>query len=236
MMLQRYDRSMFCEPVRLNLGAGIQQAPRWINYDRSRTAYLARSRVARRSACLANALGLTSTRELLPWPPDTRVHDLTNGIPHTAESVDAIYSSHMLEHIDPASAELILRECHRVLKPGGVLRIVVPDLESAARAYVEGDRGYFPSHETAIADAFIDTLYLRPAPKGGRLERTIRAVLRTDDGGHKWMYDAESLILRVRRAGFTDVERVAAGSGRDPETAKLDSRSTQHVHLEAFKS
>ncbi len=235
-MLQRYDRVMSAKPVRLNLGAGIQQAPGWINYDRSRTAYLARSPVARRLVRLANALGLISTRELLPWPPDTRVHDLARGIPHPSESVDAIYSSHMLEHIVPASAELIIRECYRVLKPGGVLRIVVPDLEASVRAYVERDRAYFPSRETAIADAFIDTLYLRPAPKGGRLERTIRAVLRTDDGGHKWMYDAESLILRVQRAGFTDIERVAAGSGRDPETAKLDSRSPQHIHLEAFKS
>jgi SAM-dependent methyltransferase len=227
---------MPAQPLRLNLGSGLQQAPGWVNYDRSRAVYLARSRVLRKTVRVANRLGLTSKRELLPWPPDTRVYDLTKGIPHPPESVDAIYSSHMLEHVDPTTAEFIIRECHRVLKTGGVLRIVVPDLKAAASAYITGDRDYFPSRHVAIGDAFVETLYLHPERTGNRFERAVRVVLRTDDGGHKWMYDSESLILRVRRAGFSDVERVAAGSGRDAEAAKLDSRSPQHIHLEAFKS
>ncbi len=221
--------------LRVNLGAGLQQREGWISYDRSRAVYFARSRFLKRVVRLAHSLRLTSKQQPLPWPPDTRVHDLTSGIPHASGSVDAIYSSHMLEHVEPKDAQFILRECHRVLKPGGVLRVVVP-LKAAARAYTEGDRGYFPSEAPTIGDAFVETLYLRRASQGNLLERAVRRGLRTDDDGHKWMYDAESLTLRVHQAGFRDVERVNAGVGRDSETAQLDSRSPQHVHLEAFKT
>src|SRR5690606_18378616 len=72
------------------------------------------------------------------------VHDLSKGIPYEDNSVDAVYHSHTLEHIDrnlddPANGPglLFTKECRRVLKPGGVLRIVVPDLERRCLAYVE---------------------------------------------------------------------------------------------------
>ena len=46
--------------------------------------------------------------------------DLTKRLPFDDGSVDAVYSSHLFEHIYYSDAEAILQECHRVLKPGGV--------------------------------------------------------------------------------------------------------------------
>jgi predicted SAM-dependent methyltransferase len=53
-------------------------------------------------------------------------------------SVDLIYACHILEHFNRNSRLRVLREWHRVLKPGGILRIAVPDFEMCARLYLEG--------------------------------------------------------------------------------------------------
>ncbi|MGA7953143.1 MAG: methyltransferase domain-containing protein [Gloeobacterales cyanobacterium] len=63
-------------------------------------------------------------------------HDLTQGIPFPDASFDVVYHSHLLEHIPKTEAEPFLKECRRVLRPQGVFRIVVPDLEQIAKTYL----------------------------------------------------------------------------------------------------
>ncbi|MDJ0507812.1 MAG: methyltransferase domain-containing protein [Crocosphaera sp.] len=68
--------------------------------------------------------------------PDVIPHNLLNSLPFSNEEVDVIYNSHFLEHFSLEDAKKILTECYRVLKKGGVIRIVVPDLESVCREYL----------------------------------------------------------------------------------------------------
>ena len=90
----------------LNLGCGQRFHRDWVNVD------------------------FQSTGEgVIAW-------DLDQGAPFPDESFDVVYHSHLLEHFARRRAPVFLRECRRVLKPGGLLRVVVPDLEGAARAYV----------------------------------------------------------------------------------------------------
>jgi len=63
-------------------------------------------------------------------------HDLTKGIPYQDNSFDLVYHSHVVEHFPRTLAESFIRECYRVLKPKGVLRVVVPDLEQIVRIYL----------------------------------------------------------------------------------------------------
>lgn len=63
-------------------------------------------------------------------------HNLTQGIPFPDNSFDVVYHSHLLEHFPKAAAESFLSECCRVLRPQGILRVVVPDLEQIARTYL----------------------------------------------------------------------------------------------------
>jgi len=63
-------------------------------------------------------------------------HDLTKGIPFPNDRFDALYHSHLLEHFTREDGKFFLRECFRVLRPGGVLRVVVPDLEQIVRSYL----------------------------------------------------------------------------------------------------
>jgi predicted SAM-dependent methyltransferase len=90
----------------LNLGCGAWWHPDWINFD------------------------------LESHAPEVISHDLSQGIPFDADSVDVCYSSHVLEHLRTSEADTFLREQYRVLKPGGVVRVVVPDLEQICRLYL----------------------------------------------------------------------------------------------------
>ena len=69
--------------------------------------------------------------------PEVISHDIRQGLPFHDNNFDACYSSHVIEHLTPAEAEKLLAECFRVLKPNGVIRVVVPDLESIVRIYLQ---------------------------------------------------------------------------------------------------
>lgn len=68
--------------------------------------------------------------------PSVRAWDLTRGIPSASESFDVVYHSHVLEHFDRPGAARLMTECFRVLRPGGTLRVVAPDLEWLTRGYL----------------------------------------------------------------------------------------------------
>ncbi|KPQ33608.1 MAG: Methyltransferase domain [Phormidesmis priestleyi Ana] len=68
--------------------------------------------------------------------PVVIAHNLTKDIPFSDNSFDVVYHSHLLEHFPKAEAATFLQECHRVLRPQGILRIAVPDLEQIIRSYL----------------------------------------------------------------------------------------------------
>jgi len=69
--------------------------------------------------------------------PAVQSHDLRRGIPLKDGVADAVYLSHLLEHFPRKEGQDLLKECYRVLRRGGVLRVVVPDLERTARLYLQ---------------------------------------------------------------------------------------------------
>lgn len=93
-------------PQMLNLGCGHRVHPAWLNLD------------------------------IAPTDPSVIAHDLTESIPLDDGSCLAVYNSHVLEHLPREDAPEFLAECFRVLMPGGILRVVVPDLETIARLYL----------------------------------------------------------------------------------------------------
>jgi SAM-dependent methyltransferase len=132
-------------PLLVNLGSGPTGPESWVNMDRSPTMIL------RHAPLVARAIrktGLIGDHHLVPWEPHIVRQDLTKPLPFADGTVDAVYSSHFFEHIYYSDAHAIARECHRVLKPGGVLRLALPDGEAWARELVEsgddeaGEAGY----------------------------------------------------------------------------------------------
>ena len=68
--------------------------------------------------------------------PDVKRVNLLRPLPFPDGSFDVVYSSHVLEHFPQRTTEMILREAWRILKPAGIVRVVVPDLESTCREYL----------------------------------------------------------------------------------------------------
>jgi predicted SAM-dependent methyltransferase len=62
-------------------------------------------------------------------------HNLNFGIPFQNDSFDIVYHSHVLEHFSKRNAEFFIRECYRIMKNDGIMRIVVPDLEQIIIEY-----------------------------------------------------------------------------------------------------
>jgi predicted SAM-dependent methyltransferase len=90
----------------LNLGCGNKIHKDWINVDFNKTG------------------------------DNVVAYDLKKGIPFKNNEFDLVYHSHLLEHFSKKQGEIFIHECHRVLKPGGIIRVAVPDLEQIVLEYI----------------------------------------------------------------------------------------------------
>src|SRR5437870_3607063 len=110
----------------INLGCGLVVAPGWINIDNSPNARLAKYP---RFQWLAWKLGVLSDEHFaIQWPKSLLVRDLRKPLPFADCSIDYVYSSHVLEHLSLSHAQRLVSEIVRVLRRGGLVRLVVPDL------------------------------------------------------------------------------------------------------------
>lgn len=212
--------------IRLNIGCGQSPTPGWRNYDNSPAIWIGRSRLATGALRMLGVLDPGNLSYIDYCRRNDINHaDATKRIPHADGSVSVIYSSHMLEHLDRAEARRFMQECHRVLEPGGILRIAVPDLLPLARAYVAG----------GSADAFLSSCVLELDKPRGLAARLHHLVF----GGreHHWMYDGASLSRLMLDVGFADPEVLEAGKTTipDPGDLNLRERESESVYVEARK-
>lgn len=193
-------------PKKLHLGCGSITPSGWLNVDGSWNARLSKHPRVRAVLTAARLLPPNATKD--SWNKDVFIHDLRKPLPFPNGAFEAIYSSHTLEHLHLEDTERLLRECHRVLSPGGVVRIVVPDLKAFIEDYL-GYRSVFwpdePFQPRTPADRLNRNLMLRPPirPHGSLPMRMYHAL--TDLHSHKWMFDAASLVFHMREAGFGEV-------------------------------
>ena len=210
-------------PRLLHLGCGLCAPVEWVNVDGSSNAWLAQHPVLKK---IAGALRLVPRQQLeIPWPTNITIANLRKRLPFPANSFDAVFSSHTLEHLHRDEAEALLRDIVRVLKPGGTCRTLVPDLGALIREYRgEGPaEGHGPCAEDDPARRFCQKILMQPErsdPRGFiyRLYSS-RSNLHT----HKWMYDGASLVKIMTDAGLTAV--------REREIPHLDKvESPGRVH------
>jgi SAM-dependent methyltransferase len=202
---------------KLNLGCGSTVADGWVNVDYALGARLAKLPLFR---SVNRRLGLTK----LDWDANILVHDLTKPFPWSDSSVDAIYSSHTLEHFDKEEGRAFLEECHRVLRGSGILRIVVPDLRALVLDYTEG---------RIHADDFIAKLGVLPGGNSGSLKKRLAPLVQFP---HKCMYDASRLAEILDEVGFESSRRAAFDSEiHDIGSVELEDRTRNAVIVEGRK-
>ena len=200
--------------VMVNVGSGLEVAPGWINVDASPNAMLANlpRRLLRMLYHFSGSRDFLTADEYVARLKAHRFvhHDVTRSLPFPDESVDFIFCSHFLEHLTKQEGTVVLRESCRVLRPGGVLRITVPDLEQAVDLYREGH-----------ADRMLDDFFYRS--EVGRLAQ------------HRYLYDFALLQNALEDAGFVDIERAEYRRGHVPDLDVLDNRPDQTLFVEAKK-
>ena len=146
-------------------------------------------------------------------------HDLTNPLPFPDASVDQLYSSHVLEHFSyPQPMLNVLRECHRVLKPGSSFKIAVPN----ARLFLDG----YLHPETFDTKLFCQ----QEVGLSFRNRMDVMNFIAYLGGEHKHLFDEENLLDVLREAGFREVRTRTY----DP-TLDVAERRHESVYAEAVK-
>jgi hypothetical protein len=175
----------------LNVGSGPSAPAGWTSIDGSWQAWLA-ARPA-----LARAARRLTGRAVGHWPRGIVCRDVRRGLGVAAGSAAVVFTSHFIEHLHRADALAFLREARRALIPGGICRVVTPDLRALVDGYVASRVA-----DPLAGDRLQEALLLHPAAPAPvpMLLGWYRA--RTAFDHHKWVYDGESLAALFREAGF----------------------------------
>lgn len=181
--------------LKLHIGCGRQYKEGWINIDN-------------------NSLDNITKLDLK--------YDILKGIPFPNDSVDFIYNEHFFEHITVEEGQNFIKDCMRVLKKGGVLRIAMPDLDECVKAYcnpngLEDDKEFL----TKYGLGFIKT-------RAERLNVDFRY-------GHKWLYDWEELERRLKEAGCENIKKCSLRLSEHKELCDLETRDQSTLLAEVTK-
>lgn len=175
------QRSRVARPNYLNLGCGARLHPDWVNVD------------------------------VAPQHSSVIRHDLSQPIPFPADTFDVVYHSHLLEHLPRRNAQAFMQDCWRVLKRGGVLRVVVPNLEQIAQLYLHalekashGEPAWAARYEWLMMELYDQTVRNQ---SGGEMRRYLMsdALIDEDFVVERVGAEARGIIEHARRVGMTAV-------------------------------
>ena len=141
--------------------------------------------------------------------------DVINGLPMRANSANAVYCSHVLEHLALSEFRMTIRNVYSYLVPGGIFRLVVPDFEFLIKKYLED-----PDPNAA-------SKLLQAAHLGEEREvRGSRSLARLLFGRsqHLWMWDFKSISEELAKAGFTGIRRAYFNDSADPRFQEVENR------------
>jgi SAM-dependent methyltransferase len=177
-------------PARMNWGCGEYPEPGWINSD------------------IKNTPGIDISC------------DIRDGLPLERDSLDYIVTHHALPEIPLSEIPGVLEELRRVLKPGGVLRVGLPDLDKGIQAYLENDREYF-----LVPDKDARTT-------GGKFVTQLLWY-----GWSRTLFTHDFADELLRKAGYREVQACAFRKTKSqfPGIVDLDTRERESFFVEATK-
>jgi predicted SAM-dependent methyltransferase len=193
----RVRRLRLRRDLSVNIGSGGKGLPNWINI------------------------------ELIPARDTTLCLDIRRPLPFADRSVARILAEHVVEHIDFRSdIPVVFSDWYRVLRLGGITRIVVPDARRFLAAYVSDDPELWRNLDWDL-NTLPDDIY---TPM-----HIINHIFH-QGGEHLFAYDFETLSWALHRAGFSQVEQMSFRKSRDPELAiDQENHAPYSLYVEAMK-
>lgn len=152
--------------------------------------------------------------------------DATRGLPLRDSSCEVVYASHVIEHLGCRGVRQFLSEALRILAPGGVLRLAVPDLQLIIDTYNrDGD-----------ADKFVATLNFLPSCEAGGVRGFLQAFSRRRTL-HRWAFNEASLMALLAESGFERAMKLPAGQTTISDCGELNlrERAWESLYMEALK-
>lgn len=213
--------------IKLNLGSGPSGINGWLNYDSGVLPWLSKWPQPRHLIC---ALGLLPKNYDVAWP-EIQLVDIRQAFPLPDSSVDYVYCSQVIEHFERYEALNVLKETMRVLKPGGIIRVSVPDISKMLINYEE-ERVKNP--ETAARE--INVLWWgfeKDIPPSNIFARISRLFIRD----HQWHYDVASMKKLLSEAGFRNIKTLSFRKGETPDLnrVEIEIHKKHSLYLEAKK-
>jgi predicted SAM-dependent methyltransferase len=224
-LLKRKKNKVYDFPVDfhgINIGCGLHNPPKWKGIDGGATHYIAKKLPGPVFKLFYKGFNMHKNYTLQEYKDkvknlDLVHHDLLFGLPYKSETIPNVYSSHFFEHLFKEQAIDLLKECYRVLKKGGCIRICVPSLDHevekiahALEAYRAGDIAPIEKYVTWNNVGY-SSYY----------------------SNHHWMYNPEELKSILQLAGFTDIKECAYHQGSMIDVDVLDNRNG--IYFEGFK-
>jgi SAM-dependent methyltransferase len=191
----------------VHYGCGLTAPLEWENYDISPTLRLQKLPVLGR---------LIQNRLNVVFPPNVKYGNIIRGLPVQPGSCDGVYCSHTLEHLALQDFRAALTNTFKILKPGGIFRCVVPDLETYTRSYLsELEQG---KDDASIR--FLNTALLGYQSRRRGLSGLI--VNYYGNSNHLWMWDHLSLSKELSDAGFEQIRRCRFNDCEDTMFKKVE--------------
>jgi predicted SAM-dependent methyltransferase len=141
--------------------------------------------------------------------------DATEMFPFDDNTFDYVFSEHMIEHIPWHKGLFMLKECRRVLKPRGTIRLATPDLEVLIGLYIQNENALNERYIEWITDRFLNDVNAYKA------SFVINNAFR--NWGHQFLYDGDLLVMTMQKAGFTNIRRGSLGESNDENLRGIES-------------
>ena len=186
----------------VQFGCGFRVGQSWTNFDVSPTLRLSKVPI------------LKQLLRLPDWPESVVYGDVVKGLPLPDGSCQRLYCDQVLEHLAKEDVFIALRECRRLLAPGGIFRLFVPDLRSIAETYVT-------MKSESAADWFMETSGLGVNHRPSGLMEHVREWM--GNSRHLWLWDSDSMSKALESAGFSSSRVVKYRDSTDPIFDELES-------------
>lgn len=199
--------------VYVQYGCGFSAGEGWLNFDSSPTLRVEKVPVV--GGFISRHLKGNSAK----FPSSVMYGDIRKGLPVAQGAARAVYASHVLEHLSLNDCRKAIAKTYELLAPGGIFRLIVPDLHERAKRYVlESTKG-----EPEAAHIFLRTTALG---EEDRATNPLRHLIQMMGGSkHRWMWDEHSMSRELKQAGFADVRRCYFGDSADPMFGQVEHRS-----------
>jgi predicted SAM-dependent methyltransferase len=231
MVLKTANSDSARDRIYVQYGCGSTAGEGWLNFDSSPTLRIERLPLI--GGLLSSAISDKSP----VFPQSALYGDILRGLPLDDASVSGIYASHVLEHLSLCDFHLALKNTYRLLKPGGLFRLIVPDLLARAKIYVSAAEAKAPN----AAGEFMRSTCLGTDAKPKSLLNRVKSQF--GGSAHLWMWDecsmmqelAEVGFIKIRRAQFNDSSDLMFRAVEDKGRFTDEFRDIDEIAIEAVK-